>query len=147
MNWGKGIFLAFILFASGLIVMLYITLRQDIGLVAKDYYKQELTYQDQIERIKNYNELAYKPEIKQQREVQQIELSFPAELIDELISGEIHFFRPSSSTEDIKFNIAINEDGKQYINIATLERGMWRVKLNWKDTSKEYYKESILIIG
>jgi len=147
MNWGKGIFITFVVFALGLVVMLVITLRQDLGLVASDYYKQELAYQDQMERIKNFNSLVNKPEIKQEIELNKVVLTFPSELIEQIHEGEVHFFRPSNSEIDIIYKLTFDEQGRQYFDLDNFEKGMWRVKINWKGQDKEYYRESILVFG
>lgn len=147
MNWGKGIFLAFVIFASGLGVMLFITLREDLGLVAHDYYKQEIAYQEQIERMKNYETLQKKPTIRQQIDLRRIVLTFPVDLVEAITEGEVHFFRPSASQSDVKFKLMFDETGTQYFDMSSLEKGMWRIKLNWKDSSKEYYQETVMVIG
>jgi nitrogen fixation protein FixH len=147
MNWGKGIFITFVVFALGLVVMLVITLRQDLGLVASDYYKQELAYQDQMERIKNFNSLVNKPEIKQEIELNKVVLTFPSELLDQIHEGEVQFFRPSNSEFDIIYKLIFDEQGRQYFDLDNFEKGMWRVKINWRTQDKEFYRESILVFG
>lgn len=146
MNWGKGIFISFILFASGLVVMLVITMRQELGLVAKDYYKQELAYQDQIDRIKNFEALNVKPEIKLQADIRSVVISFPEELATSVEAGEIHFFRPSSVSSDMKYNLQLGANHQQQFDTQNFKRGKWRVKLSWKDAKKEYYQETILVV-
>jgi nitrogen fixation protein FixH len=147
MNWGKGIFLTFVLFATGLVIMLFITLRQDLGLIASDYYKQELVYQEQIDRIKNYNSLEVKPEIKQLTEIKKVILTFPNDLIEQLEEGEVQFFRPSNASSDLIYTLQFDEQGNQYFDMNNFEKGMWRIKLNWKGSDKEYYRETIMVFG
>ena len=147
MNWGKGIFLTFVLYAIGLVIMLFITLRQDLGLIASDYYKQELVYQEQIDRIKNFNNLEVKPEIKQMTEIKKVVLTFPNDLIEQLQEGEVQFFRPSNASNDVIYKIQFDEQGNQYFDMSNFEKGMWRIKLNWKGSDKEYYRETIMVFG
>ncbi len=146
MNWGKGIFLTFVIFASGLVVMLVITLREDLGLVAKDYYKQEIAYHDQMERIRNYMALAEKPVLERQVNLNRVVLSFPTDMVKEVTEGEVLFFRPSSSNADVTYKLMFDEEGNQYFDLSNLEKGMWRIKLNWKDNNKEYYQETVMVI-
>ena len=68
MNWGTKITLSFIAFVGIIITMVVISMRQDISLVAKDYYVQEIAYQDQIDRIRNNHDLGeFKTEVTARR--------------------------------------------------------------------------------
>ena len=60
MNWGKSIVLAFILFAVFIGVLVFVCVREDVSLVSKNYYKDDLEYQSQIDRVRNTDELAKK---------------------------------------------------------------------------------------
>lgn len=145
MNWGTGIIIAFVCFASVIATIVTISMKQDVGLVAKDYYKQEIAYQDQIDRKTNYNRLEQKPVIKLDATRNYIELQFPEELTSKMADGELLLFRPSTSKWDKKYRIALNEAGEQQINIQHLAPGMWRVKVNWATmTDKQYYTEMII---
>lgn len=145
MNWGTGIVIAFVCFAGVIATIVTISMKQDVGLVAKDYYKQEIAYQDQIDRKTNYNQLDRKPVIKLDATKKYIELWFPEELASKMADGELLLFRPSTSKWDKKYRIALNEGGEQRINIQPLATGMWRVKVNWTTmTDKQYYTEMII---
>ena len=49
MNWGQKIILAYLTFIILLVVMAYQSFNTKVDLVAKDYYRQELAYQERIE--------------------------------------------------------------------------------------------------
>ena len=53
MNWGHKIVMTFIVFAAIIISMVVISMRQDVSLVAADYYKQELAYTEQMNKLEN----------------------------------------------------------------------------------------------
>ena len=57
MNWGVKIVISFVFFIGLLFGLVYISMNQDISLVSENYYEQELAYEDQIQRIKNTNNL------------------------------------------------------------------------------------------
>lgn len=141
MNWGSKIIIAFLLFAALLATMVVISMNQEIGLVAKDYYKQEIAYQDQIDRITNYNNLINKPEFQIDHEKLQVFLHFPPEFESKSISGKLLFFRPSASMLDREVTIDPDNSGKQYIDIADLPKGRWKVKVWWETDQKEFYNE------
>ena len=63
MNWGKSIIAAFLFFALFIGVLVFICMKQEVSLVSKDYYKDEINYQQQIERLNNAEHLESKPTI------------------------------------------------------------------------------------
>jgi len=136
MNWGKGIFIFYSLFVVAILSVVYFSFTQDVNLVAEDYYKQELAYEDQISRIRNTNELANKPTVVLKSNF--IELTFPKEITPK---GNILFFRPSDSSKDRRIPIALSVNGTQQIDFSTQQQGKWIAKLLWSDDSKEYYQE------
>lgn len=143
MNWGTRIVFTFIAFVGVIVTMVVISMRQDINLVADDYYVQELAYQDQMDRISNSNNLReLKPEINYDAHKKSITLSTRD---GKDLDGTIYFFRPSDAALDKKYTIQLVE-GKQVFSSNDLSKGMWRVKVNWKTEDKEFYTEKVLIL-
>ncbi|MEM6524493.1 MAG: FixH family protein [Bacteroidota bacterium] len=143
MNWGTRIVVTFIAFVGVIITMVVISMKQDIHLVAKDYYVQELAYQDQMDRISNSNELnELKPLVNYDAVNKRITLSTPD---GKNLDGTIYFFRPSDARLDKKYTIQL-VNGKQVFSSDDLDKGLWRVKVNWKDQDKEFYTEKVLIL-
>lgn len=136
MNWGKSIVLAFVLFALFIGVLVTISVRQDVPLVAANYYEQELRYQEQIDRMKNTDQLAVKPVI----EVVEgsLEVRYPA--MAEITSGEVELFRPSDARLDRKYSL-LPDATVQRIDLAGLPGGMYKAKMRWSQGGKEYYLE------
>jgi nitrogen fixation protein FixH len=145
MNWGTRIFLAFVVFAGIIITMVVISMRQPVGLVAKDYYKQEIAYQDQIDKMQNFRILPEKPVVKVKREEGKAFLVFPEALAEEIIQGEVLFFRPSDDSSDQNFALK-PEGGVQEFDLQKLQRGLWKVKFWWEDKSRGYYHEQTIVI-
>lgn len=140
MSWGKWIVAAFVLFGLFIGVLVTISMRQDVDLVAADYYQKELVYQDQIDRIKNTNALALKPSLEIQ-EGKYLTIYFPDMNIEK---GQVHLFRPSGSQMDQRFALRASADSVQQFNLKTLEKGMYKVKLEWTMEGKEYFMEEII---
>jgi len=140
MNWGKSIVVVFVIFVGIMATLVTISMRQDVSLVSKDYYVEELAYQDQIERINNKNLMEEKPEIRKAGEVIILELNVPKSI------GSVHFFRPSNAKFDKKYKLAINQSGIQVFKSTDFEKGFWKVKINWEKDGKEYYSEHNLIL-
>ena len=144
MNWGKGIAIAFILFAAYIGFLVVITLREDFYLVSEDYYKKEIEYQQQINREVNHSKLQEKPTIVFVAQKNELVISFPAS-IKPSENGIIHLFRPSNAEIDKKFSLILN-DGIQRIPLNNMAKGLWKVKFNWNWKGEEYYQEQTIVI-
>ncbi|MCV9386259.1 FixH family protein [Reichenbachiella ulvae] len=142
MNWGHKITIVFILFALFVATLVTICVRQDFFLVAPDYYEEELAYQDQIDKMNNFQQLEIKPELN--KIDGKVILSFPDNVA--LVEGEIHFFRPSHGDFDQKFSIELDSNGQQTFSQDQFLSGLWKAKLSWKDSNKSYFNESTIIL-
>lgn len=142
MNWGKWIVVSFILFALFIGVLVTICVRQDISLVANDYYKQELDFQQQIDRSKNTEQLKFKPEIYIVNDRMQIRFKdFHA-----IHTGEIKLFRPSNAESDLLFELNPTADTIQTFDLSARQKGMYKAKMKWSMNDKEYYLEKIIYL-
>ncbi|UXX78488.1 FixH family protein [Reichenbachiella carrageenanivorans] len=144
MNWPRSIILAFVLFAGLVITMVVISMKHEVNLVAHNYYEEELAYQDQIDRIQNFNDLADKPTIIRRGE--EIIVTFPIHLASEIQSGEIHFFRPSDNSIDKKIELKLDQAYSQSFPTNGLGKGLWKTKLRWKSNDKEYFSEQRFVL-
>ncbi len=145
-KWGFGVFAlygGFVFFILALV--LYVSL-QDIQLVEKDYYQKDLAYQDQIDRIDRTNLLSDKPTIDISGENGNILVKFPIQK-NENIEGTIKFFKPSNSRYDFETTIKTDSLGVQEIDTKSMVRGFWKVNLDWKIDSIEYYSQEPLMIN
>lgn len=143
MNWGKWIVVAFILFASFIGTMITIMMKQDIGLVTKNYYAEDLAFQDQLERKQNTEQLELKPEVVIEQN-QLLKVYFPA--VSYVEEGEVKLIRPSSEKLDQRFTLLPSADSVQVFNLNPLTPGPYRVKLFWKAEGKEFYLEKLIVI-
>ena len=145
MNWGVKITLAFIVFVLIMITMVIISVKQDVNLVAEDYYKQEIAYESQIERIKNTNNLAFPPEISFNKETNRLLISFSSVLANRIRSGEVLLYRPSDHKKDVKAQLILDDSNQLVISMAGRKKGLWKIKLNWNDGELEYYDEKRIV--
>jgi hypothetical protein len=143
MNWGKWIVVAFVLFASFIGTMITIMMKQDIGLVTKNYYAEDLAFQDQLERKQNTGQLELKPEVVIEQN-QLLKVYFPS--VSYVEEGEIKLMRPSSEKLDQRFTLLPSADSVQVFNLNPLTPGPYRVKLSWKAEGKEFYLEKLIVI-
>lgn len=145
MNWGNKITVVLILFVTGMGYMVYVCMKQtDIQLVTKDYYEQEVNYQQVIDKKNNYSGLTQKPQLVEDLHSGNYLLDFSRLENHGLVKGSLVFFRPSQSHSDTKIDIQLDKDGKQWIDKSQFMAGKWIVKLDWKDESSEYFNEQVL---
>ena len=143
MNWGKSIVLSFILFAAFIGTLVTVCVRQDISLVSKDYYKEELQYENQLTRLKNVSQLASKPVIKV-LENKTIQITF--DRFADMEKGELRLFRPSDSSKDKKYALVPTSMATQEFPTTDLTPGMYRAKMQWTMNGKEFFLEEVIFI-
>ena len=146
MSWGYKITFVYGGFVAFVIAMVVLCVKQDdIHLVSKEYYKEEIAYQDQIDKLTNTQQLHGQMGFQYMAEKQVVEFFFPKVLSD--VNGEILFFRPSDARKDLKIPVQMDESGKQVVPVAALDKGLWKVKVKWSANHKDFFSEQVLIIN
>ena len=142
MNFGKWIVVSFISFALFISVLVVVCVRQDVNLVSKNYYQEELVHSEKMEQIKNTNLLEVQPRIEIYGN--QVELHF-SELLD-IERGELMFMRPSDSRLDQTFKVESTASDVLRFNANDFETGQYRVRFKWTMKGKDYFFEKIIVI-
>lgn len=135
-SWGKGIFVVYGLFITGVIIMVSISISRNVDLVVGDYYDKEIRYQEEIDRINNTSEL--KVQVGFELIESNLIISFPANSPRSQIQGEIYFYRPSDSKKDFRVDIQPGSDFRQKIDLENAVSGLWKVKINWSMDGLNY---------
>jgi hypothetical protein len=142
-SWGTGIVIGIIIFVVLSVTMTVIFMTQDVSLVSDNYYEKSLSYQEEIDKQSRTKSLDEQIKINFYGEV--ISVLFPNDYLGEKISGEIYFYRPSNP--DLDFNLPLKlVEGNQNIPVERLEKGFWRLKLNWTMDGNGYYNERAITI-
>ncbi len=140
-NWGTGIVIAMVLFMIFILSFVYKSLTPEYTheLVSEDYYKDELLYQEEIDKLNNAVKLDTK--ITLNNSDKGINIKFPENLEYQKVEGTISFQRYSNSNLDFVKSITLNSN--QYlIPDSILVSGKWIVKIDWNYEGKEYlFKE------
>lgn len=142
MNFGKWIFVAFIMFTLFIATLVVICVRQDISLVSKEYYKDELAYQSKLDRLNNTQHLAVKPEISM--DGSDVVIRFPQS--DKIESGRLRLLRPSDARLDQQFELKAGVGDVQRFNLPVWGKGLYRASLEWKMEGTDYYFEKIIVL-
>lgn len=144
MSWGIKItvlYTGFVILIAGMVI---ISSTNTSELVSKDYYEQELNYQQRIDALSNEKKL--KASIGYQLMDTVIILRLPDVDIAGDFKGEVLFFRPSDSSKDLKLELAFDKSGGQMIPKKILQKGVYKMCLSWRNNAISYYKETMITI-
>jgi hypothetical protein len=144
-SWPTGIIIAIIVFVVFILSFVFkVTFMEayDHHLVSEEYYKDELNYQQEIDKLNNAALL--KEDVTLKKVDNGLLISFPSQFEPTQISGLISFKRMSN--EKIDFQIPINLKSNKYLlNDDNLVAGRWDVKIEWKINNITYlFKEKIM---
>lgn len=142
-SWGTGIVIGIIVFIVISITMTVIFMTQDVSLVSDNYYEKSLSYQEEIDKQSRTKSLDEQVKINFNGEL--ITVLVPLDYINKDISGEIFFYRPSNPKLDFALPLQLVE-GSQIVPVERLEKGFWRIKLNWMMDGNGYYNERAITI-
>ncbi|MBR9915340.1 MAG: FixH family protein [Algicola sp.] len=144
-NWGTGIVLAFIGFIA--FIMYFVinmnTLKKyDTDLVVEDYYKEELAYQNEINKENNAKTL--EKNVSWTRTENGLEIAFPETMDAKEITGNVFLYRPSNKQLDFETTISLS-DHNLLIPDKRLLDGRWNIKVDWQYKGKSYlFKKDIV---
>lgn len=143
LNFGHKILITFILFGGFIFYMVYRTMQVNVDLVTKDYYEEELKYQEVIDAAKNANALTGRVQISQ--DGKNILLQLPKELNLQGVGGTIHFYCPADASKDRELPLAADLNGLQVIDTEKkILPGNYKVKVSWTANQTAYYQETHL---
>ena len=144
-NWGTGIVLAFIGFISFImyfVINMNTNEKYDHDLVTEDYYKQELEFQNDIDKEQNSKNLS--TNITWKKTDKGLVIVFPETLKAENISGKVFLYRPSNKQFDFETPISLSNHNLLIPDKRLLD-GRWNINVDWQYNGKSYlYKKEIV---
>lgn len=138
-NWGTGIVISLVLFAAMLTYYMIRGAQNPSDLVTEDYYEQEIKYQDRIDFTKNANDLGA---LEISIENKELKILFPTGFNSANATGKIHFYRPNKANIDFDVPLKIEANNAQSIDISTIVKGRWVLKIDMQAAGKNYYWEN-----
>lgn len=143
-NWGTGIVIAFGLFMTFILFFVFKVQsdsKYDNELVVEEYYKQELKFENQMEKEQNASNMTEKIIINTSSEG--INITFPSDLDLTLIKGKVSLYRPSNKKLD--FEVPISLTGSHLlIPKTTLVDGRWDISIDWTYDGKEFLNKQTI---
>jgi len=144
-NWGTGILIVIITFLLIVIAFFIFINNLDINLVEDNYYEKELVYQERIDKINNTSALP--GDIKITHQPGTILIQFPDTDATLKPVGSIWFYRPSDPKKDFTVPLQLNDSLRQVLDVTSIDKGKWIIKMDWDTGGKEYYFEEVIIIS
>lgn len=131
-----------ILFGIMLILMsilVYKSATQQVTLVSKDYYEQELKYQDKLDAMNNTKDLDHLFSISLSGD--SIAIQVPVAISRNLEYGEMYFYCPSDDKADTTVYIRKSTDGLYKLPHDLLKTAGCIAKIKLTADGRAYYKE------
>jgi nitrogen fixation protein FixH len=144
--WPVFIAAFFLLAICGVITFITWAVHQNMDLVSRDYYKEEILYQQQIDTLKRTHQLGGEVSAGYNREAREIAVMLP--IAHSLkASGTIKLYRPSDARLDYSVPLLLKPDGTQKIRAADLRPGLWKVRIQWNAGGQDYFFDQAVVIG
>jgi len=144
-NWGTGIVLAFIGFMCFIlyfVVKVNTDKKYDHDLVTEDYYKEELDFQNDINKETNAKNLS--ENISWKKTEEGLLITFPETFTINNISGKVFLYRPSNKQLDFETPISLSNHNLLIPDKRLLD-GRWNIKVDWQYNGKSYlFKKEIV---
>ena len=138
MSWGNKLLVAFLVFGALIGTLVYKCMQENFELVSKDYYADELRYQDKIDGASNASKISA---VKVSTTANDVAIQLPKELNGKIIKGEAWFYCATNASYDRRLPIAINEEGVMLVEKNKLAKTNYTLKLNWQNNEEQFYSE------
>ena len=137
-HWGHGIAAFYTLFVLTLIFVVVRSTGFDNSLVAEDYYRRDLNYQQEYER--RSNSLSLPVGLRLEHSADTVRLAFPSVLAPS-VTGNLHLYRPSSQRYDRKLPLRLDDSGQMEVPLQGLPPGRYVAIVEWTAGETDYYDE------
>ena len=142
-NWGIKIVIVYGIFVSGMLLLVYLSSKENKDLVTENYYAEEIAYQKIIDYSKNTASLSKPIDVKIING--KIQIILPEELVALRKDGSWLLYYAADRAKDINGNFT-SLDGNINIDIPKNAYGLYQLKINWKAGEKDYYFEKELTL-
>lgn len=143
-NWGHKLILAFLAFGGLMAFLVVRSMQTNFELVTKDYYKEELQYQQVIDGTNRANALSSAVQLQQQGD--SLAIKFPEEMKGLALQGKIWFYCNYNAQYDRHVSLNNIEGGIQTISLAAFNPARYTARISWQVNGEHYYTEQPITI-
>ena len=141
LSWGYKIMFVYIAFVAGMGVLVLKASNQKFDLVTKDYYDQELKYQQVIDQAANSSRLSAPVTIE--RKESGLKINFPDEMKNKKKLIDFYLYYAADAKKDFRKSFELDENELvQALPVGM--KGMYELKLSWETDGVKYYFEQKL---
>ena len=133
--------LGYMIFVAGIVFLVFKASSQKFDLVTKDYYEQELKYQEIIDQSANTARLSALVVVDQSPT--NLKISFPVDMKDKKKTVEFYLYYPADANRDFRKKFELNENEFSQPLPAAM-KGVYELKLRWGVSGVKYYFEKKL---
>lgn len=141
LSWGYKIMFVYITFVAGMGLLVIKASSQKFDLVTKDYYDQELKYQQVIDQAANSSKLSALVAIE--RKEGELKISFPDEMKNRKKLVDFYLYYAADAKKDFRKSFELDKNELvQALPVGM--KGMYELKLSWEAEGVKYYFEQKL---
>lgn len=144
-SWGTAIVMAITSFVAFIMFFVLTMITDDAyshDLVVEEYYKNELSFQEQLDKTQNATLLSENINLK--RTSEGLVITFPEELEFSKIKGNVFLYRPSNKQLDSEIPLSLSTN-QLLVPDKSLLDGRWNIIIDWEYLGEKYYfKEDII---
>jgi nitrogen fixation protein FixH len=145
--WPLGIILTFVLFISGTISLVVMACSQKQDLVSADYYEQEIKFQSHIDQLDRTRHLGRDGSVAYDPATRRIRIALPIAVGARASAGRIQLYRPSAAGLDRLVKLETDAQGVQFLDAASLQRGLWKVRVSWNVKDQDYFLDQTITVA
>lgn len=143
-NWGHKLIVVFLLFGGLISYLVYRSVTTSFDLVSKEYYKEELAYQQVIDGTRRANLLSSQPVILQQND--SLVIRFPDEMKAGVLKGTAWFYYAPDERRDRRLILQSKGENEMKFSDAVFLPGNYTAKISWQNGGLQYYVEQSISI-
>lgn len=143
-NWGTGLVVAIVVFLLLTVSLMAIALREDVNLVHDRYYDRGQQYGTRLQALERAQRLHDPLTVRVVRG--EIALTYPRAVSPGALAGVITLYRPSGRSMDRTLAVAPDSTWQQTIPAGDVERGLWKVQVEWTMRGEAYYMEQPVML-
>lgn len=141
LSWGYKIAFVYIIFVAGIGFLVFKASSQKFDLVTKDYYDQELKYQEVIDQAANTARLS--TSLIVEKSASELSITFPPEMRNKEKIIDFYLYYPANAKRDFRKSINIDENKFTQL-LPEAMKGKYELKLSWEVEGVKYYFEKHL---
>lgn len=141
LSWGYRIAFVYVIFVAGIGLLVFKASSEKFDLVTKDYYDEELKYQQVIDQSANTAKLS--TPLIVEKSASELSISFPTEMKNKKKVIDFYLYYPADAKRDFRKSIQLDDNAFTQ-SLPAAMKGKYELKLSWEADGVKYYFEKKL---